>query len=149
MVIPKFIGWELQAFLTLTVNCNLQSCLFFTQAVKILSLWTSFVMKIGPHTLFSDTNFGSPNIHLVKIESSLHSMHWEHMPLWVSAVHGCAGFAGHVVELLSRINGWRFSLWNCGTFDKAWCCRHSFRISMQRSKHNTLAILSQVRLING
>jgi len=137
MVTIRFIRWGLQARLTLTVNCNLRSCLFITRAFKSRSLRTSLMMEIGSHNLFSDTSFGSPNIHLVRIELSLHSKHWELRPLWVSVVHGWAGVAGHLVESLSRICLLRFSLSSCSSFDRARWCRGYFRIWKQRSKHTT------------
>ena len=137
MVTIRFIRWGLQARLTLTVNCNLRSCLFITQAFKSRSLRTSLMMEISSHNLFSDTSFGGPKIHLVRIKLSLHSKHSELRPLWVSAVHGWAGVAGHLVESLSTICLLRFSLSSCSSFDRAWWCRSYFRIWKQRFKHTT------------
>ena len=78
--------WK-QAHLTLSVNCTVRRSLCLTWAFNILCLRTSLLMGISSYNLFSDTGFGCPNIQLVRIELSLHSMHWELRPLWVSAVH--------------------------------------------------------------
>ena len=64
MVTIRFIRWGLQARLTLTVNCNLRSCLFITRAFKSRSLRTSLMMEIGSHNLFSDMSFSDPNIQV-------------------------------------------------------------------------------------
>jgi len=39
------------------------------------TLQTSLMMEIGSHDLFSDKSFGDLNIHLARIELSLHSKH--------------------------------------------------------------------------
>jgi len=128
---------------------NHWSCLFFTLAFKSLSLRTSLMMKIASHSLFSDMGFGGPNIHLVGIKWSLHWRDRVLRPLWVSAVHGWAGVAGHFVESLSRISLLRFSISSCSSFDRARCSRSYFRIWNQRSKHTTQAISSSVMVIIG
>jgi hypothetical protein len=115
MLTIRFIRWAVQAHLTLTVNYNLRSCLFITRAFMSRSLWTSLMMENDSCNPFSDTSFGSPNIHLVRIKFSLHSKHWELRPLGVSVVHGWAGVAGHLVESLSRICLVRFSLSSCSS----------------------------------
>jgi hypothetical protein len=137
MVTIRFIWWGLQVCLALTVNCNLRSCLFIARAFMCRSLQTSLMMEIVSHNLCLDTNFGGPNVHLVRIELSLCSKHWERRPLWVGLVHGWAGVAGHVEELLSRICLLRFSLSRCSSFDRARWCRSYFKIWKQRSKHTT------------
>jgi len=124
----SFIGWRLQACLALTVNCKLQRYFVFTPAFKILTLRTPLVMEIGSHELISETSFGSPNIHLVKIELCLHSNHGELRLLWVSVVHGWVGVASHLVESLHRICLLRFSLSSSSSFDRAQCCRTYFWI---------------------
>jgi len=133
----RFIRWGLQAGLTLAVDCKLRSGHFFTRAFISGSLQLSLMIEMIRHIRFSDTCFGGPNIHLVRIELSLHSRHWELRPLWVSAVHGWAGVAGHHVASLSRICLLRFSLSSCSSFDRARWCRGYFRIWTQRSKHTT------------
>jgi len=45
-------------------------------------------MDFGPYTLFSDTSFRGPNIHLVNIQLSLDSKIGELRALGVSVVHG-------------------------------------------------------------
>ena len=137
MVTIRFIRWELQARLTLTVNCNLRNCHFITGAFKCCSLWTSLMMEISSHNLFPDMGYGGPNIYLVRIELSLHSKDWELRPFWVSAVHGWAGVAGNLVESLGRICLLRFSLSSCSSFDRARWCRRYFRIWKQMSKCTT------------
>jgi len=137
MVTIRFIRSGLQAHLTLTVNSNLRSSLFIIHAFKSRSLWTFVMMDIGSHNPFSDTSFGGPNLHLVRIELNLHSKHWELRPLWVSEVHGWAGVAGHLVESLSRICHVRLSLSSYSAFDRARWCRSNFKICKQRSKHTT------------
>jgi hypothetical protein len=137
MVTIRFIRWGLQVCGALTVICNLRSCLFISWVFISRSLQTSLMMEIGSHNLCSDTSFGGPNIHLVRIELSLCSKHWDVRPLWVSVVHGLARVSSHVVELLSRICLLRFSLWSCSSFDRARWCRSYFKIWKQRSKHST------------
>jgi len=95
-------------------------------------------MEFGPHNLFSDTSFGGSNIHLVRIQLSLNSKIWELRPLWVSAVHGWAGVAGHLAESLSGISLLRLSLISFhSSFDRAQTCRSYFRIWKHWSKHTT------------
>jgi hypothetical protein len=137
MVTRRFIRWGFQARLTMTVNCNLRRCLFVTRTFKSRFLRTSLKMEISFRNLFSDTSFGGPNIHLVRIELSQHSEHWELRPLWVSVVHGWVEVAGHLVESLSRICLLRFSPSSCCSFDRARWCKSYFRIWKQRSKHTT------------
>jgi len=131
------IHWGLQGWLTLTDNCNLRSCRFFTRALMSCSLRTSLMMAIGSHTLFSERSFGAPNVHLVRIELCLHSKHWELRPLWVSVVHGWAGVAGHLVQSLSRICLLKFLLSSWSSFGRARWCRCYVRIWKERSKHTT------------
>ena len=142
MVMLGFSGWGLQVRLTLTVNCTLQSCLFETWALQIVSLWTSLLMDIGWHNVISDMSSGGPNIQLVGIKLSLHSKHWELRPVWVSVVRGWAGDAGHRAESLNEICLLPFSLWSFRSFNRYWTCRSNFMISRNRSKHTTLSISS-------
>ena len=94
--------------------------------------------ELGPRNPFSDTTFGGPNIHLVRIQLNLDSMIWELRPLWVSAVHGWAGVASHLAELLSRISLLRFSLLSFhSSVDRARTCWSDFRIWKHWSKHTT------------
>ena len=144
-VAPKFkwlrldsMAWDSkQARLTLTVNCTRWSCHFLTWAFKIFSLQTSLLMEFGSNNPISDTRFGGPNIQLVRFELSLHSLHWELRPHWVSAVHGWAGVASHLAWSLNRICLSRFLLWSSSSFDLDWTCRSYFRNSKNRSKHTT------------
>jgi len=133
----KLLRWGLQPRLTVTVNCNLQSCLLFTESLKSRSLRTSLMMEIGSCNLFSDMSCHGPNIHLVRIGFSLHSKHWKLRHLWVSMVHGWAGVAGHLVESLSRICHVRFMHSSCSSLDRSWWCKSYFRIWKHRLKHTT------------
>jgi len=95
-------------------------------------------MEFGPHNLFSDTSFGSTNMHLVRIQLSLDSKIGELRPWWVSAVHGWAGVAGHLAESLSRISLLRFLLLSFhSSFDRTRTYRRYFRIWKHWFKHTT------------
>jgi len=119
---------------------TLFQAVFFQLELSRLTVWTSHLMEISSHDLFSDTSFGGPNIHVVRINLSLHSKHWELSQLWVSVVHGWAGVAGHLADSLSRIYLLRVSLWSSSSFDRARNCKWYFMISKDRSKHTTWSI---------
>jgi hypothetical protein len=137
IVMLGFNGWGWQAHLTLTVNCTVPSCLLIPQAFRI-SVGELCSMDISPHHLFSDTSFGSQNIHLVRIQLSLDSKIWELRSLWVSAVYVWVGVAGHLAESLSRISLLRFLLLSVhSSFDRARTCRIYCMIWKHWSKHTT------------
>jgi hypothetical protein len=126
--------WEL-----ITLFVGVISSLELSKFSVSVLLW----MEFSPHNLFSDTRFGSPNIHVVRIQLSLNSMLWELRPLSVSAVHGWAGVGGHHAESLSRLSLLRFSLLSFhSSFDRAWTCRSYFRIWKHWSKQTTWSIWS-------
>jgi len=137
MLLLGFNGRALQARLTLTVNCSLPSCIFFTGAFNILDLWTSPWMDIRSHNQCYDRSFGSLNIHSVRIQLCLHSKHWELRSLWVSAAHGWGGVASHLAKSLSRICLLRISLSGSSSFERARTCRSYFKIWKHQSKHTT------------
>ena len=132
---------------SMTEDCRLallwQSIALFVAVFSWLELLRFFLsefllMDFGPYNPFSDPSFGGPNIHLFRIQFSLDSKTWELRPLWVSAVHGWAGIAGHLAELLSRISLLRFSLLSFhSSFDRARTSSSYFRILKHWSKHTT------------
>jgi len=133
----SLIAWGLYAHFTRTVNCTLWCCDFFTPAIMIHCMQTSLLMKISWYNLLLCTSFGGPSMHLVGIQWCLHSTHWELWPVWLSAVHGWAGVAGHLAGSLSRISLLRFLLSSSSSFDRAWTFRSYFRISKHRSKRTS------------
>jgi hypothetical protein len=137
MITIRFIHWGLQAGLPLTVNCKIRSCFWITGAFQSHFHWTSLMMEIGSHNLFSETSFGGPILHWVKINSGLHPKYWKLRPLWVCPEHEWAWIAGHLVESLSRICLLRFWLASCSSSDRPRWCRNYFWIWKQRSKYTT------------
>jgi hypothetical protein len=93
--------------------------------------------KWVPIIWFQITVLAAETYKLVRIELSRNSKHWKQRPYWVSKVHGWAGVAGHLAELLNRICLLRFSLCSSTSFDRPWACRSYFMISKHRSKHTT------------
>lgn len=103
MVMLRFTSWGVLANHDLKVNYTLCSCLFFTGALKVLSLWMTLQMEILVENLFPDTSFSQPNIHLVRIQLSLQSRHRERRHLWLSTVPGWGQASSHLAESLSRM----------------------------------------------
>jgi len=147
MVMFWFDHWEVQACVTLTVNCTLRSCHFVTWAFMICSIGSSLLIINGSQNSFSDTSCGGRNIHLVRIQLGLHSKSWEVRLCGWSAVHGWAGVAGHLTESLSRICLLRFLLSSSSVFDRAQICRSYCTIWKHRSRHTTQSILSELRFL--
>jgi len=135
MAMLKFKGRGLLAHRTLTINCTLLSWLDFSWAYNIFYLQNCFMLQISLHNLFSHSSFGGPDIHSVRLEWIVPSLHRELGKLSVSTVQGWVRIASHLVESLIRVCSLGFSFWSWSSVEWARYCRWHCKIWKHSSKH--------------